>query len=113
MADARTERAVELMGGFADRTGIQSERPAQRYLWTDSFAVCNFLGLSRATGDERYGRLALRLVDRVHQVLGRHRSDDPRRGWISGLGEREAEDHLYQAYAFEEAERDLLRAAVA
>ena len=36
------ERAVELMRGFADRTGIQSERPAQRYLWTDSFAVCNF-----------------------------------------------------------------------
>lgn len=27
--------------------------------------------------------------------------------------QREAEDHLYQAYAFEEAERDVLRAAVA
>ena len=27
--------------------------------------------------------------------------------------QREAEDHLYAAYAFEEAERDLLRAAVA
>jgi hypothetical protein len=26
--------------------------------------------------------------------------------------QREAEDHLYAAYAFEEAERDLLRAAV-
>ena len=93
VTDSRTERAIELMGGFAERTGITSERPQQRYLWTDSFAVCNFLGLSRATRDERYERLALRLVDRVHHVLGRHRSDDPRTGWISGLGEREGEDH--------------------
>jgi hypothetical protein len=26
-------------------------------------------------------------------VLGRHREDDPRTGWISGLGEREGEEH--------------------
>ena len=72
MRDSRTQSAIELMGGFAERAGIASDRPQQRYLWTDSFAVCNFLGLSRATGDERYERLALRLVDRVHEVLGRH-----------------------------------------
>lgn len=96
MRDSRTQKAIELMGGFAERTGITSERPQRRYLWTDSFAVCNFLGLWRATGDERYERLALRLVDRVHQVLGRHRSDDQRTGWISGLGDREAEDHPTQ-----------------
>jgi hypothetical protein len=81
------------MTRFAERTGLTSDRPAQRYLWTDGFAVCNFLGLTRATGEQRYGELALRLVDQVHHVLGRHRADDPRTGWISGLGEREGELH--------------------
>ena len=65
------------MTRFADRTGLTAERPAQRYLWTDAFAVCNFLGLGRATGESRHTELALRLVDRVHHVLGRHRADDP------------------------------------
>jgi len=92
----RIERAIELMGGFAERTGITSQHPQQRYLWTDSFAVCNYLGLARATGDERYERLALQLVDRVHRVLGRHRGDDPRTGWISGLSESEGKNHPTQ-----------------
>jgi hypothetical protein len=96
MPDSRTKSAIELMGGFAERTGITSNRPQQRYLWTDAFAVCNFLGLSRATGDEQYRRLALRLVDRVHQVLGRQRSDAPRTGWISGLSDLEGENHPTQ-----------------
>jgi len=65
----------------------------QRYLWTDAFAVCNHLELYRQTGDERYKELALRLVDQVHHILGRHRDDDPRVGWISGLDEQEGEQH--------------------
>ncbi len=93
MPDPRTQTAVELMEGFAERTGITSDRPQQRYLWTDAFAVCNYLGLSRVTGDGQYRQFALRLVDRVHEVLGRHRLDGPRRGWISGLGDREGADH--------------------
>jgi hypothetical protein len=93
MRDPRAERAVELMSRFAERTGLTSDRPPRRYLWTDAFAVCNFLGLSRATGDGRYMELALRLVDQVHHVLGRHRADDARAGWISGLEPREAEAH--------------------
>lgn len=93
MPDPRTTEASALMLGFARRTGLDSDRPPQRYLWTDAFAVCNFLGLSRATGEQRYQELALRLVDQVHHVLGRHREDDPRRGWISGLGMHEAEAH--------------------
>jgi hypothetical protein len=32
-------------------------------------------------------------VDQVHHVLGRHRSDEPRSGWISGLGDAEGEAH--------------------
>ena len=93
MPDSRIREAIELMTGFAERTGLSSERPQQRYLWTDAFAVCNFLGLSRMTGEKRYTELALRLVDRVHHTLGRHRDDDSRTGWISGLSEREGEDH--------------------
>ncbi|MEA2079994.1 MAG: hypothetical protein U9P00_09095, partial [Pseudomonadota bacterium] len=65
----------------------------RRYLWTDAFAVCNFLGLARVTRDNRYRELALRLVDQVHQTLGRHRDDDPRNGWISGLSEHEGRAH--------------------
>jgi len=78
--------ARDLMERFADRTGLTSERPQRRYLWTDAFAVCNFLALDRVD-------LALALVDRVHHVLGRHREDDTRRGWISGLSEAEGERH--------------------
>ena len=55
---------------FAERTGLISDLPPKRYLWTDAFAVCNFLGLAQATGEERYTALALRLIDQVHQVLG-------------------------------------------
>jgi hypothetical protein len=94
MDDTRTSQASELMMRFADRTGLTSDGPGRRYLWTDAFAVCNFLGLERATGDKRHQDLAVRLVDRVHHDLGRYRSDDRRRsGWISGLPDGEAERH--------------------
>ncbi len=74
---------------FADLTGLVSPREApRRYLWTDAFAVCNFLELYRQTHDEHFKQLALHLVDQVHHVLGRHRDDDPRTGWLSGLDEQ-------------------------
>ena len=79
---------------FADATGLSAVgRPLRRYLWTDAFAVCNFLELYRQTGDESYKRLALSLVEKVHGILGRHRIDDRRSGRISGLGDREGELH--------------------
>ncbi len=85
------------MTGFADRTGLTlSARPARRYLWTDAFAVCNYLELFRQTGKEQYQQGAKRLVSQVHRVLGRHREDDLRQGWISGLGEQEGEQHPTQ-----------------
>jgi hypothetical protein len=86
------DRAVRLMEEFAARTGVVGGTD-RRYLWTDSFAVCNFVGLARATGQQRYLQLARQLVDHVHRVLGRHRSDDGRTGWISGLSEAEGEIH--------------------
>ena len=86
--------ARNIMMEFADLTGLStSARVPRRYLWTDAFAVCNFLGLYGQSGDEEYKRLAIRLVDQVHHVLGRHREDDSRTGWISGLGEKEGRMH--------------------
>jgi hypothetical protein len=78
--------AADLMASFAERTGLTGTNPQKRYLWTDAFAVCNFLGL----GDEPR---ALALIDRVHHVLGRHRADDTRGGWISGLAGTDGEAH--------------------
>ena len=94
MLDPRTAHAIELMNRFAERTGVTGPPSSgRRYLWTDAFAVVNFLGLERATGDAQFGELALRLVDRVHHILGQHRPDDARTGWLSGLGLAEGEAH--------------------
>lgn len=82
-----------LMLEFARSTGLTGAAPPRRYLWTDAFAVCNFLGLYRQTRDREYLDLAKALVAQVHHVLGRHRADDSRHGWISGLSEQEGELH--------------------
>lgn len=111
----KQKTATVLMEQFAKRTGLltaaeqaspRSQRaPAQtRYLWTDAFAVCNFLGLARhfaSSGDDsgrrKYEHLAYVLVDSVHDILGRHRADDPdqnrRLKWLSGLPDEEARQH--------------------
>jgi len=84
----------EIMTEFTNLTGLSTAgKVPQRYLWTDAFAVCNFLELHRQTSDERYRHLALSLVDQVHNILGRHREDDPRTGWISGLDEEEGKTY--------------------
>ncbi len=88
---AQTPSARELMLDFAAQTGIAPGGLPRRYLWTDAFAVCNFLELFRQSGDPAFRECALRLVDQVHHTLGRHRPDDPRSGWISGLHEDEGE----------------------
>ncbi len=81
------------MNNFAERTGLTGKRLQQRYLWTDAFAVCNYLGLARSTGEHVYTDLALQLVNAVHHTLGRHRDDDERTGWISGQSEHDGELH--------------------
>jgi hypothetical protein len=84
----------EIMTEFADLTGLSpAGNVPRRYLWTDAFAVCNFLELYRQTDDTKYKELALRLVDQVHTILGRHREDDKRTGWISGLAKQEGIKH--------------------
>jgi hypothetical protein len=73
---------IELMMKFSDLTGLTSNKPQRRYLWTDGFAVCNFLGLYQMTSENNFKDLALQLVDQVHRTLGKHREDDERSGWL-------------------------------
>lgn len=88
------QTADEIMTQFVSRTGVWPKRgDGERYLWTDAFAVLNCLSLHRHTGNERYLEWAIRIVDLVHRVLGRHREDDSRTGWISGLSESEGNLH--------------------
>jgi hypothetical protein len=84
----------EIMLAYAALTGLSPPgKTPRRYLWTDAFALCNLLELFRQTNDGGWRDLALQLVDQVHQILGRHRGDDPRSGWISGLDEAEGVLH--------------------
>src|SRR6476659_8069633 len=86
--------AGRLMSEFATRTGLSpAAQDQQRYLWTDAFAVCNFLELFERTGDQNYRRCAIELVDQVHRVLGRFRGDDVGSGWISGLSDEAGRRH--------------------
>ena len=98
MAQNESQSPVrEMMMEFTRETGLSPTRKSpRRYLWTDAFGVCNFLGLYHQAGEETYLNLALQLVDQVHHTLGRHRGDDSRTGWISGLDEQEGRNHPTQ-----------------
>ncbi len=83
-----------IMLDFAASTGLsKSSLEPRRYLWTDAFAVCNYLQLYHQTGEQRFLQLALKLVDQVHQILGQQRKDSGRNGWLSGLDEEQAQLH--------------------
>lgn len=85
------QQAREIMSAFAERTGVR-DGSQQRYLWTDAFAVCNFLGLARATSDERYRTLALSLIARTHEELARYRTGSKAGEWLEGpLGSASSE----------------------
>ncbi|MFX1285633.1 MAG: hypothetical protein ACFFB5_18480 [Promethearchaeota archaeon] len=73
---------IELMMEFSDDTGLTSNKPKRRYLWTDGFAVCNFLELYQISKDNKFKNLAIELVEQVHRILGKHREDDERSGWL-------------------------------
>jgi hypothetical protein len=84
----------QLMLSFARDTGLDppQDRP-RRYLWTDAFAVCNYLGDHQMSRSAQALELAERLIGQVHCTLGRHREDDRREGWISGLSEDSGGEH--------------------
>jgi len=82
------------MRDFAANTGLTGVgRASRRYLWTDAFAVCNYLGIFSVTGDQAFLDLAIKLVDQVHEHLAKHRNDSSHTGWLSGLPANEARMH--------------------
>lgn len=87
--------ARQLLDDFLHRTGIKGEGgdPRRRYLWTDAFAVQCCFSLARSEKENDYLQYGLDLIDWVHNTLGKHRPDDSRTGWISGLSEEEGEKH--------------------
>jgi hypothetical protein len=95
MKESRLMSLVEkIMTHFAHLTGLSPvSSMSRRYLWTDAFAVCNFLGLYQETGGE-LKNLAVQHHDQVNNGLGRHWQDDDYAGWISGQNEEEGRLHL-------------------
>jgi|SRR4249919_768812 hypothetical protein len=92
--------AARLMAEFAMRTGLcPGAQEQRRYLWTDAFAVCNFLELFQRTSDQQYRRCAEKLIDQVHSVLGQYRNDDARHRWISGLDDEGRRHHPTAAWS--------------
>lgn len=79
--------AGELMQKFAKHSGLSStnstlpaaetEPTSSRYLWTDSYAVCNFLALGQP-------EQARALVIKVHQTLARERP--PKGSYFASVG---------------------------
>jgi hypothetical protein len=94
MKQDSTAYVKEFMEEFASTTGLEPESPnPKRYLWTDAFAVCNYLELYNRTNEKKYLDLAIKLVDQVHHVLGKYRKENPKTGWISGLDKLDGEKH--------------------
>lgn len=91
----RLRIARRLMDDFARRTGLSGSGgdTSRRYLWTDAFAVQTFFDLARALKEDTYRSPALKLIDEVHDHLGRHHPRNSRKGWISGLPEEEGWQH--------------------
>lgn len=86
--------AQSIMSHFANDTGLSNTlNKPRRYLWTDAFAVCNYLTFYRQTGEPSFLQQAITLVDQVHRILGQHRRDSVHSGWISGLSEEQAQLH--------------------
>ena len=84
-----------LMNEFAKGTGItrDGETEQDRYLWTDAWAVQNFLALAAEFDEKAYADLAIDLIEKVHYTLGRYSPQDPRSGWISELSDEEGRNH--------------------
>ncbi len=93
MEQSRLQIAQAVMREFGEATGLTSPLPPRRYLWTDAYAVCNYLALLKHLQDQTYFDLAADLISQVHETLGRHRADDSRTGWLSGRPDADARRH--------------------
>ncbi len=85
--------ALRLMEEFADKTALVSQKSPKRYLWTDAFGVCNYLGFYETLKDSRYLDLAIKLVDQVHETLGKYAEGEHTHKRLSALDEEEAGLH--------------------
>lgn len=85
----RHEQVEQLMETFAERTGLTGTCVPRRYLWTDAFAVCNYLELYRARANHEFLDLTRKLIDQVHDVLGAYAANDSRSGWLGGMDDRQ------------------------
>ncbi len=85
--------AGRLMLEFAERSGLTGSQAPDRYLWTDAFAVCNFLALYRQSGNASYLSLAKKLITQVHETLGKYAPGSGKAGYLSGLPPEEASLH--------------------
>lgn len=98
----RIQLAQTIMDKFAVETGLSCGSHShklhdpRRYLWTDAFAVCNYLGLYRQSSKPLFLQQAVRLVEQVHHTLGKQRKDSNKEGWLSGLNDEQAELHPTQ-----------------
>jgi hypothetical protein len=91
----RLRIARKLMDDFAQRTGLTGKAGhiGERYLWTDAFAVQTFFRLAHASANDVYRTLSLKLIEEVHEQLGRFHAMDLRKGRISGLPEEQGQKH--------------------
>ena len=90
--------ARDTMLRFAQKTGLApgSGSPV-RYLWTDAYAVCNFLELHRRTNDGNYLKSATDLVGQVHETLAGTVKMTAGKGGSAGCRKRKAVFTLQQA----------------
>ena len=98
MLQSDLARAEAHLDDYLRRTGVRGGAgdPTRRYLWNDAFAVETLVALALQRGAHEPVEDAIHLAQLVHATLGRHRKDDPRVGWISGLGELAGQQHPTQ-----------------
>lgn len=82
----KLELFKEVMDGVYGEYTDESWKPKHyadnkgRYLWTDAFGVCNYLTLYCETNEAKYLHQAERLVEDVHNTLGKNRAQTTRLG---------------------------------
>jgi hypothetical protein len=83
----RFKQAQTIMHKFALPSGLfpvgANQSRSHRYLWTDAFAVCNYLGFYRQSAQPVWLQQVKDLVAQVHQTFGQHRPQGGYHGWLS------------------------------
>ena len=86
MKQNSTGTLKEIMTEFASNTGLAPENiHPKRYLWTDAFAVCNFLELYNQTNDEKLFKFGSETYLPSTSCIRKYNPESKKIGWISGL----------------------------